>query len=173
MKTCPICEKKTVFFYPYSTQNEKCCLGCLKDKNLSQFKFNIIAMLFPFIILGGIIFSEFYTPKPKIPTLTYQHGIATVAKENLKETAYFPNSIKYSYIGYLVELNTGIYSQRVQFTAKNAFGARVHNDLVFLIVGNGNDTVVMSVESPDEYFKYIRTTNSKVVAEYDHKGKKL
>jgi hypothetical protein len=104
------------------------------------------------ILLFSIVFILATVSIMAIPRTKPGKGIMVAVDEYLSENADDYKSIQYIEAGYLIEHDSGLFSQKVKFRTKNKYGAYVLNEWYFTVTHNNGDSKVVSIE-PVSAFK--------------------
>lgn len=109
----------------------------------------------------------FGTPQDasKKPPRSPWDGVAFAIKSYMKENANNPKTIEYIDAYKLEELSNGYYAQKVKFRSENSYGGMVIYELIFIMSGDGKESVVTGVGTQEEY-KKLRKDNDIVTVTF-------
>lgn len=103
------------------------------------------------------------------PKTDVWNGVAHAVKEYMAKHANDPKSVEYIDSSVIIEFTNGMYSQLVEYRAKNGFGGLVVTKTIFFMEGDGYEAKVVATGTVAEVDKMLQSGKLVVKEKYPNK----
>lgn len=110
--------------------------------------------------------------KNNLPEVSQWDAVAYAVKTYVKTDFYDPD-IDYIEASNIASLSNGMWFQRVKIRGKNAFGAKIIQNLGFLIIGKGENAKVVASDDYAKILKELEEEGVTIAKVYDLNGKEV